>query len=444
MYRSSARCSNRKNATCRQPKRLLLRASVASLLLCSAACAAASDAAPKTITVSLRAAIGSNETVVVSQAAAAFNATQRKYKVELVWSHYRNYEQWVRNVSLTGTMPCLLELDGPVLAEFAWLGYLQPLDPFISAEMRRDLLPSIVAQGTYNGHLYSLGQFDSGLGLWANRRHLATAGVRIPTVAEPWTLAEFEQAMDRLARVKGVEYPLNLALYTGTSEFYAYAYLPILVGFGGDYIDRKDYQRASGVLDGPRSVEAMKRFQSWFREGWVRAVMDRNDDFEKGRNALLWTGHWKYADLRATLGADLVLLPLPDFGRGLKTALGSWAWSISSTCPEPQGAWAFLSHLISVREILRMTKANGAVPARISALAQSPLYGAGGALRVYAQQLSSGAGVPRPTTPGYSTISRVFSNAVTGIIAGGDVQVELTRAARAIDADIATHGGYSQ
>jgi multiple sugar transport system substrate-binding protein len=398
-------------------------------------------AAPKSIAVWTRSTFSTDETDALRAAAAAFNNAQQDYRAELFASNYQNYADWVQNVAVTGTLPCLLEVDGPFVAAFAWPGYLRPLDKFVTAGMRRDLLPSILAQGTYDGHLYSLGQFDSGLGLWANRRYLRAAGLRIPTVARPWTLAEFEHAMERLARIPGVDYPLDLAVYTGTSEFYPYAYLPILAGFGGDFIDRRSYRSASGVLDGPQAVAAMTRMQGWFRKGWARAV-DHIDDFQKGKAALAWTGHWRYSPFRAALGEDLVLLPLPDFGHGLKTGMGSWSWGITSTCPEPAGAWAFLSHLMSADEILRMANANGAVPARKSALLRSPLYGSHGALQVFAQQLFVGSGFPRPATPGYGTISKAFAKAAGAIIAGADVQAELTRAARTIDEDIAARNGY--
>jgi multiple sugar transport system substrate-binding protein len=97
---------------------------------------------------------------------------------------------------------------------------------------------------------------------------------------------------------------------------------------------------------------------------------------------------------------------------------------------------------MSTQEILHITRVNGALPARKSAIAQSPLYGARGALDVFAQQLMSGAGVPRPATPAYGTISRTFSEAVSAIIAGQDVQASLGRAARVIDQNIADNRGY--
>jgi multiple sugar transport system substrate-binding protein len=361
--------------------------------------------------------------------------------VEIVSSLRRNYENWVHREAATGTLPCLLEFDGPYLSAFAWPAYLQPIDKFVPPAMLHDFLPSIVAQGTYQGRLYSLGQYDSGMGLWGNRRYLLAAGVRIPTLDAPWGLAEFEQALARLTALKEVDYAINFALYAKGGEFYSYGYAPILQGFGGDVIDRLTYRSAKGVLDGPRSVAAMKRFQHWIEKGWTRAVLDRHDDFDRGKAALSWTGHWAYQGYYKSLGEDLVLLPMPDFGRGIKTGVGSWAWGMSSTCREPAGAWAFLAHLLSTREIVNMTNVNDGVPARRSALAQSPMYGPQGPLRFYVRQLAA-AGAPRPTTPAYGTISKAFAEAVGNIVAGGDVQSELGKAAAIIDQTIAAHRGY--
>lgn len=396
---------------------------------------------PKTITAWTHEDANSPQFRVLKKAAETFNRRQHKYKVEIVSSLRRKYENWIHREAATGTLPCLLEFDGPYLSAFAWPGYLQPIDKFVPPDMLKDFLPSVVAQGTYQGRLYSLGQYDSGMGLWGNRRYLLAAGVRIPTLDTPWSLAEFEQALARLSALKEVDYAISFALYASGSEFYSYGYAPILQGFGGDVIDRRTYRTAKGVLDGPQSVAAMKHFQHWIEQGWTRVVLDRHDDFDKGKAALSWTGHWAYRGYDRALGKDLVLLPLPDFRRGIKTSMGSWTWGMSSTCREPEGAWAFLSHLLSTREILNMTNANSGMPARRSALAQSPLYGPRGPLRFYVQQLEVG-GMPRPTTPAYGTISKTFSEAVGNIVAGSDVQSELTKAAAIIDQTIAAHRGY--
>lgn len=378
----------------------------------------------------------------LKESAEAFNRKQRSHQVHLVPSIYRYYEERVQSAASSGTLPCVLEIDGPFVPAFAWRGYMQSIDRFVSKALRDDFLPTIVMQGTYNGRLYTLGQFESGLGLWGNVRYLTRVHARMPTIDAPWSLEEFEQVLERLAALDDLGYALDLAIYAGQSEFYSYAYAPILQGFGGDLVGRGAQPFARGVLDGPQSVAALKRFQYWLEKGWAQAVFDRADDFEKGVVALSWTGHWKYPSYRAALGKDLVLLPLPDFGHGIKTGMGSWSWGISSTCRDPAGAWAFLDHLMSAREIVRITNANGAVPARRSVVARSTLYGDSGPLRMFAEQLNAGLGVPRPATPGYGTISRSFSAAMSEIIAGKDVQTALSEAARRIDADIIRNRGF--
>lgn len=436
---------------CDEDRRWRLSLWLAVVLLCwntgftldsyAAASKPAANMQPKVITAWTHEDAGSREFSILKKAAKRFNRQQRRYRVEIVSSLRRDYESWVQREAATGTLPCLVEFDGPRLAEMAWPQYLQPIERFITPELLQDFLPSIVAQGTYKGRLYSLAQYDSGVGLWGNRRYLLDAGVRIPTLESPWSLAEFEDALAKLAALKEVDYPINLSIYVRHHEFYSYGYAPILQSFGGDLIDRRTYHTAKGVLDGPQSVEAMKHFQSWVQKGWTRVVSDRHNDFATGKAALSWRGHWGYPTYYKALGKDLVLMPLPDFGKGVKTGMGSTAWGISSTCQESEGAWAFLAYLLSPKEIVRMTNVNAAMPARRSALAQSPLYGAQGPLRFFVQQLEVG-GVARPTTPVYGTISKVFAEAVGNIVAGGDVQSELSKAADIIDKTIVAHHGY--
>lgn len=393
------------------------------------------------ITAWMREAAGAPEYDGLVSAAQQFNSKRPPHPVVLLPALYPHYEERVKAAAAAGTLPCLLEVDGPFVAEFAWAGDLQALDRFIPKALLDDLLPSIRTQGSYAGHLYSVGQFESGLGLWGNRRYLRAAGIRIATVRKPWTLQEFEAAMQKLSAVPGVEYALNLDLSEDSTEFYSYAFAPILQGFGGDLINRTTMASARGVLDGPESVAAMKRFQSWFQRRWAKPA-DRHSDFEQGKAALSWSGHWFYSNFSQALGRDLVLMPLPDLGTGTKTGMGSWSWAMSSTCPYPAEAWKFLAQLLRVEEILRVTNRNAGMPARRSARERSKLYGKDGPLSVFAQQLDAGHGVPRPQTPAYEIIRNSFRAALLAIVNGADVQTELSKAAARIDREIAANRGY--
>ena len=405
------------------------------------------EIAPAVVTVWSHENVDSPEFLALARIVKTFNHRQHRYRVELVSAIYREYDRWIRSSALNGTLPCLLNLDGPYLYEFVWSGYLQPLDRFAPRELLRDMLPSIVAQGTYHGRLYSLSQYESALALWGNRRYLLRAGVRIPTLESPWTLQEFEDALGKLQALPGIEYAIDFSAQstnrTGRSmEIYTYEYAPILQGFGGDLAGREGGGPAARTLDGPRSIVAMEHLQHWFQHGWSKADPLSAHSLPEGRAALSWYGNWGYPDYHRALGNDLIVMPLPDFGYGVKTGMGSFTWGISSTCPNPRGAWEFLSFLLSPDSILAVSNATGLMPARRSALERSKLYGVHGPLRMLVRQLDGGFAVPRPATPAYGTITTAFAEASVRIIAGGDVGSELHQAANRIDREIAQRHGY--
>jgi len=374
----------------------------------------------------------------------SFNASQSDYQVEAIRLPEGSYNDQVNAAALAGDLPCLLDFDGPFLYNYAWSGYMRPIDDLVSADLKADFLPSIIAQGTYGGKLYSLGTFDSGLAIWGNKEYLDKAGVRIPTgIDDAWDKAEFMDALEKLQALDEVEYAIDFKMNYGQGEWYTYGFAPIIQSFGGDLIDRSDYQSADGVLNGPAAVEGMTFFQSLFTDGYANATPAGDDDFYlKKITGLAWVGHWMWGPHHENLGDNAVLIPMPKLGDKAVTGMGSWNWGITSSCSTPEGAWAFLDYLVSPEEILHMTNANGAVPARKSAIAQSDLFGEGGPLNVFVQQLEGGVALERPVTPAYPVITSAFAEAVQNIVTGADVQEELDKAVKAIDQDIADNQGY--
>lgn len=374
----------------------------------------------------------------------AFNNSQDDIMIDAVQLPEGSYNEQVQAAALAGDLPCLLDFDGPFLYNYAWSGYLMPLDDYVSDEVKADFLPSIIEQGTYAGNLYSLGTFDSGLSIWANKAYLEKAGVRIPKgIDDAWDRAEFMDAVEKLQALDEVEYAIDFKFNYGAGEWFTYGFAPILWSFGGDLIDRSDYQSADGVLNGPEAVEALTFFQELFEKGYAISEPAGDDDFYgKKIAAMSFVGHWMWGPHSEGLGDDLVLLPMPKFGEKAVTGMGSWNWGLTSACPNPDGAWKFLEFLISPDEILRMTNANGAVPARKSAIAESELYKEGGALSLLAEQLQSGIAVPRPATPAYPVITNAFAEAVQNIVAGADVKEQLDEAVKTIDQDIEDNQGY--
>jgi len=381
------------------------------------------------------------ERQVIRDQVARFNQLDPAIQVRLTLIPESSYNSQVQAAAIAGELPDILEFDSPYLYNYVWQGHLQTLDKLLPDALKDELLPSIKNQGSFRGQLYAVGTFDSGFGLYARRSRLKQAGLRIPKgPADAWTAQEFKAALKTLARTDDDGAVLDLKLnYTG--EWFTYAFSPLLQSAGGDLIDRKDYQSATGVLNGPDSVEAMHALQSWIQGGYV----DPDEDdaaFVTGRVALSWAGHWEYPRYAAAAGKDLVVLPLPDIGQGSRTGQGSWVWGIAAKGQHPEAAAAFLQFLLRRDEVLAMAGANGAVPATRSAIDRSTLYRANGPLHLFVDQLGGGYSVARPQTPAYPVITSAFQAAFMDIRNNGDAQAALDRAAIVIDQDIADNKGY--
>jgi multiple sugar transport system substrate-binding protein len=379
------------------------------------------------------------------------------------------YETAIVSAAASGDLPDIISMDGPFLYNFAWNGFLRSIESCISQESRDSFLGSIIEQGTYEGELFSLGSFDSGLGLWGHKSALEEVGARIPAGPDDaWTVDEFTQILSDLAAAgKGANGPLDIKWWYGAGEWRPYGFAPMVQSAGGDIIDRSTFQTAEGKLNGPESVGAWTTFQGWVNDGLIDLIAEDDNNFTLGADgeantgdeaALSWVGHWMFNAYSEILGDDLVLLPLPDFGNGSKTGMGSWNWALS-TGPDGvadtgdeadmDAVWAWVNYATSPAEVDRLSSAEGAIPSTNDALAASANHSEGGPMAMYVTNLGnahtdtslvqSGA-VPRPATAAYGAIRNAFSDAMADIISGADVQTTLDNAVRFIDQEIEDAG----
>ncbi len=370
-----------------------------------------------------------------------FNATNKDIQIDLIGLPQGGYNEQVDAAALGNTLPCILDFDGPNLYNYVYTNKLLPIDQYISAADKADFLPSIIRQGTYNKKLYSLGQFESGLALWGNRKILRQAGINIPnSLKTAWTGSKFIAILEYLQK-RGRKYPLDMKFNYGKGEWFTYGFAPIMQSFGGDLINRQTYSSAVGTLDGALAIKGMTYFQKMVQK-YVNIKAKTDSDFVNGKAAISYTGSWAYVDYKKALKNDLVLIPMPRFGQKAVTASGSWNFGISSNCPTPDAAGKVLNYLVNSQSVLTMSDLSGTVPSRKSSIAKSKNYQPNGELGLYIQQLATGVSLERPVTPAYPVISKAFADAVEAISEGSPVQRILTKAAKLIDEDLNKNNGY--
>lgn len=384
-----------------------------------------------TITLWTMHAGGQDEMTAITDAADEFNSSQSTYTVKIEAYPQDSYNTTVTSAASANKLPCILNVDGPNVPSWAWAGYLQPLEGL--DDLAAGFLPG--AQGRWEDKLYAIGPYDVSLTWLARKSALVDAGVRIPTVDQPWTKDEFTAA---LVAVKGLgTYPYAADFNTGfdAGEWWPYAYSPMLQSFGGDLINRDDEKTADGALNGPEAVAWAQWFQGLIRDGYIpgKSGQDAQADFLNGKSAMVWNGSWGSKSAReSAIADDIVFLPPVDLGHGAKVGAASWQWAIGSSCASAQGAEEFLKVLLSDKNVAAQSEAAGTIPATDGAAALVPGYEPGGENDVFRQYAKAFA-MSRPETPGYPFISATFAKATQDIVNGADAKTTLDRAVQEID-----------
>jgi multiple sugar transport system substrate-binding protein len=389
---------------------------------------------------------GDSEKPYFTQLEETFNAKYGAEGITVDVVPIPSYNDAIQAATLSGGLPDVIMLDGPNMASVAWAGTIQPIGDLLDPAIVEDLLPAIKAQGTYGpeGEFYFVSPYDSGTILWGNKALLEKAGVRIPaTVEDAWTREEMTEALEKLAALPEIEWPLDVKMNYGAGEWMTYGFAPFAQSNGGDIIDRETWM-ADGTINSEANVATLTTLQDWNKAGYiVPASAGDNKFYGEKTAALSWVGNWMWPAHREGLGDDLVLIPPPVFGdAGPVSANGGWGWAVPSSSTNLEDIKVFLNYAMSSEQVAAYADTTGYVPSRTSAIPLSETYGAGGAGELFAK-LAECCAIVRPVHPAYPVITNAWATAVVNVLSGDvNVKAELDRAAQTIDQDIADNDGY--
>lgn len=369
-----------------------------------------------------------------------FNASQSDWTVKLEQFPQGAYNDTIVAAAVAGNLPDIIDVDGPNMPNWAWAGYMAPLQ--LSEGTLDGFLPGTI--GTWKDQVYSVGLWDAAVAMFARKSVLEENGIRIPTLERPWTGEEFNAALETLKASGKFEYPLDLGM-NDRGEWYPYAYSPFLQSFGGDIMDRTTYTTAEGALNGDAAIAFGEWWQGLFTNGYAPGTSqdpaDRETGFIDGKYALQWNGNWNALKALEAFGDDLLFLPAPDFGNGPKIGAASWQFGVSATSKHQDGASAFIEFATQDKYVAAFSNGLGLIPATASAAELTENYKPGGPLAVF-YDLSKAQGTLRPVTPGYVVAALEFIKLAADIANGADVADTLDAATDAIDADIQRNNNY--
>ncbi len=375
---------------------------------------------------------------VISGIISDYNASQDKYEIVRQDFPQAAYNDSVQGAAASGDLPCILDVDGPIMPNWAWNGWLVPSG--LTDDDVKDFLPSTV--GSYQDEIYSIGYWDATTVIFTRQSILDKVGARVPTVEQPWTAEEFADVQKKIKDTGDYDYVIDWG--PGWSdEWWPYAYAPLLQSFGGDLVDRTAFESADGVLNGAEGVAFADWFQAQFADGYAPKSNDQDrTEFKTGKVAMQYSGVWGFSENTEAYD-DLLMLPSPDFGKGAKSGVGSWQYGVTKNCSDAQktGALDYLKFSMDDKYVAQFSDITSLIPATTTAWEQTTkgFYGPEGPAQV-AADIAAANGMVRPPTPAYPVISRIFDKALRDIVNGSDPQGTLDQAVSEIDTDIKSAG----
>jgi fructooligosaccharide transport system substrate-binding protein len=358
--------------------------------------------------------------------------------------------------SSSSNPPDIIGYDAAFTKSYAASGILLPLDKWITADQKADMIPSVVGENSYNGKLYSPGFVDSPVLMFYNKDLTDAAGINPPQdLASGWTWDQAKAAFQKVRKGPASNptvWGLASSMFgDGTPGFWLRdgqviksagdpTASPDSSAYKTFQLISADGKTATGYINTPEAVAALKLYQSLYSENLTPKIGTPNQ-FLKGQGAFelntvefvnVLSGEIGIGGGTASLPVKFKwgVTPLPYVKTPVVFA-SSVTVGVSAKTKYPDQAGAFLAFASSVDQSIADTKKHGTLPPRVSVLNTFPEFKASprnlfvNALRQWGQ--------PTPLTTGFSAYSKLLTTALHDIALGADVQTRINQAASQMD-----------
>jgi arabinogalactan oligomer/maltooligosaccharide transport system substrate-binding protein len=304
------------------------------------------------------------ETVTLDGLIEKFRAENPQIEIRSQVVPFSDAQNKFKTVAQAGDAPDVFRAEIAWTPEFAELGFLTPLDEYISPEDIQDYLPGALRYNQYKGHLWGIPQVTDCLALLYNKRLLREAGVEPPA-----TMDDLVVVAKKLTNPGKGRYGF---FWRGDS----YWLLPFIWAFGGGLIDEKTHHI---LINNQGSVHALEFYIALRDEyGVVPPEVDFANDYENmlvgfktGKYAMILNGPWATADILAGQEfadpSNLGVTRIPRGPAGYGSPVGGHNYVISSSCEDVPAAYRFIHFLNLAEHQAELARKNNLLPTRKSA-----------------------------------------------------------------------------
>jgi multiple sugar transport system substrate-binding protein len=366
-----------------------------------------------------------DERPVFLELAAEFEAAHPGVKIKSTNLPFMGAEPKILTALATRTTPDIARVDGSFLPKLAVKGGIQPLDSWVGASFRDELVPVALQSNIVNGQLFGLPDQVNCLCLFTNRQLFRDAGLDPDATPAKWD--DFIRIGKKLTNeTKGVfGFGMRNSLWWSLPFFNTYG-APLL---------SEDKTRC--LLGEPKAVEAFQLKVDLYRKykieggGWMAGGIRDDLGFQTLKYAMVFNGPWAVKSLAAA-GIDFGVALIPAGPAGTSTTVGGNDLVVFRSCQHPREAAELLMFIASKASQVKWCNALGQIPVNRLAnpdldLERYPF------LATFIEQMKTA--VPRPQVAVYPEIENAVNPEMQAALEGSKtVQEAMDSACEEVEA----------
>jgi multiple sugar transport system substrate-binding protein len=305
------------------------------------------------------------------------------------------------------------------IAEFADLGMLEPLDPFIAKEPKEFFagIPTTFHQ-PWRGKQYYLPLETGSVALLYNTKIFKAAGIAGP----PKTWDEFAEIARKVTKPEAKIFATTATLATEPPTNMTYDIYPLILQAGGKIIDSATNK---AVFNSPEGVKAIEWYVDRVNKDKVAAPgilsngeKEKRANFASGNIAMMFEGPWGISiqkQLNPALEFDIA--PLPTNATNGTMVRGSMN-TVTTQSANKEAAWKFMRWMSGPVGANMWSKGTGAFPAR-SDVTQQDWFKERKEVQAFVQQVGwQNAQSPFLGMPNAVQMNKIMTTEIQNVVQG--------------------------
>jgi multiple sugar transport system substrate-binding protein len=350
---------------------------------------------------------------------AAFEKEHPDITLTLVDSPFTGFHDKAITLFQAQKLADVLMVQVDWVAEYAELGMLEPLDPWIAKEPK-EFMDNIFLtfHKKWQGKQYYLPLHSGCVALYWNTELFKKAGIAGP----PKTWEEYVAVAGKITNPEAKIFATTATLQVEPPTNMTYDIYPLIYQAGGDVIDEKTNK---AVFNSPAGVKAIEWYVDLVNKSKVavpgvlsNGEKEKRANFGAGNIAMMFEGPWGIAiqrQLNPNLKYDIALLPK---GVTTGTVVRGSLDTVTTQAQNKEAAWKFIRWISGPVGNEMWAKGTGDFPARKD-VAERPFYRENKLVQAFVQQmLLPNAKSPNLGMPNAVQLNKVLTVEIQNVVQG--------------------------